>query len=287
MYPFTADIHLHPDGARRGNSRHGERPKRLAESIERSGIDVYALSEHHYATEETQKVHRKMEGIMTGRRQKRTVVGFDGVELSASFRGLPFHIGYVFENRLALRHPEDFPEVGADIESAEFSDWRALFPGIAIVNHPAVTHKIQTVPKRIELTTAMLTEGIVDGCEVLNGALLLNGKNGSSVEKTIGAARAFIHARLQRTQIAIIGSSDAHWAKYRMKSGKNGMGKLITGPGCVRTQFMADSQDQLLDAIRAGRTKAVVHERYKIREIVGQVLQAVPEIEKFIRLHGE
>jgi hypothetical protein len=287
MYPYTADIHLHADGKRNGRSRHGEKPKVLATSILESGVDVYAISEHHYVTEETEKVHSKLAGVMTGRKRKREIVGFDGVELGASYKGLPFYIGYVFENRLDEPKPGDFPDHGIDISGAEFQDWRAQHPGIAVVNHPIVTHREKQEDMRIDYTTAMLADGTVDGCEVLNGAILLNGKNGSSVRRTVGAARAFIAARTHRRTAAIIASSDAHWGKYRMPEGVKGKGKIVTGPGCVRTRFIADSPADFLDAVRDGRTKAVVAEQNKIRQVVEEVLEQCPELANFLRLKTE
>jgi hypothetical protein len=287
MYPFTADIHMHPDGRRNGRGRHGERPKLLATSIADSGLDVYALSEHHYVTEETGKVHDKMQGLMTGRKKKREIVGFDGVELNASYKGLPFHIGYVFEDRLDSPHPGDFPELGTDILSAEFRDWRAQFPGIAVVNHPIVTHKERQEEMRIDYTAAMLADGIVEGCEVLNGAILLNGKDGSSIRRTIGAAQAFLRAKACKSTTAIIASSDAHWAKYTMPHNAIGPGKKVIGPGCVRTRFIADEPGDFVDAVRAGRTKAVASEKTKIRQVVEEVLRKCPDLEPFVTLKSE
>lgn len=287
MLTFTADIHMHADAERGGKGRHGEKPKSLASAIIDSGLDVYAVSEHHYVTEETRKVHDKLEGVMTGRKHKRPIVGFDGVELSASYKGLPFHIGYVFEQRLESPCASQFPELGMNIECAQFQDWRAQHPGIAVVNHPMVTHKEKTEAMRLDLTTEMLANKTVDGCEVLNGALLLNGKNGSSIRRTVGAAQAFLQAKRQTPTVAIMASSDAHWAKYTMPEGKKGKGKKVLGPGCVRTRFSADEPADFLEAVRAGRTKAIAAEKTKIRDVMREVLNKCPELAPFVLLHND
>lgn len=263
---FTADLHIHTDywNDRPNPIWHGDYPVRIAAGIVESGLDVAAITEHYRPSERYFDVKDEVARLTeTGDHEPNTngngkPLILLGTELTGTFANIRYHVCYVYSDDFRPGSlPEPFPKGG---RFEELEHYRGDYPGVAIVAHPAWKDHHGTANHH-GITEAFMASGLVDGVELLNGALLANGADGRI---TIAALNMYRNVRRKGHKVAAIGSSDAHTGvgNPRRKS-------LV---GSAVTEFSRATRRELFDAIRMQQTKAVpVDEdvKRKVRLIVG------------------
>lgn len=255
---YRADLHIHTDYDEKRKRRHGESPALLADAIVKSPLDVVAVTEHNKVSLKSFAVREAIDNLI--RDTKREILVLLGVELSVSYRGFRYHIGYIFENEFDENHLPTIPQFG--IDTADLKTFISEYPGVTILNHPAL-HEHRGHP-HADITDDFVQKGIVDGVELLNGSILYNGAN---IQYTYRAFETYLRARCAGNCPAPIGASDAH--KH----------ELI---GSVWTEFCAQSPEKVFDSIRAGHGVKARAADPKIKAKLKSCLGANRGIRKFV-----
>lgn len=265
---FTADLHIHTDhwNDRKRPIWHGDYPERIAAGIVESGVDVAAITEHYRPNERYFEVMDEVArltgaprtdgGIIDGCGGSPLIVL--GTELTGTFDRVRYHVCYVYSGDFRPGQlPEPFPKGG---RFEELEHYKGDYPGVAILAHPAwKDHHGQA--NGYERTEAFMASGLVDGVEILNGAMLANGADNRI---TVAALHMYRNVRKRGHRVAAIGSSDAHTGVGNPRR-RNLVGSAVT-------EFSRATRRELFDAIRTQQTKArsIDEEvRRKVRLIVG------------------
>lgn len=285
---------MHIDYQPDRDSYHGEHPKKLAKAIvHETPLDFVALSEHNQASESYFRLREQLEEQSDVWRQqhdtRREIWLALGLELSVTFEGRRYHLGYVYEDMPRDKaHLPEVPERGIDITGKDFEHFRLDYPGVAILNHP--TWKDRT-DAELRHTAEFMRSKLIDGAEIGNGCIVSNGKNGSGVRRTRESAELFVAARAEQESeygrrkkefkngeprpaksfLAPVGSSDAHRAEH------------------IGTMFTAyhngdNPYDGFFQAVRSGSTKVVPGESALVQERMMTVLDSVQHARKYIHV---
>lgn len=237
MRRFLADIHMHTDYNVDEERWHGMPPATLAEAIVQSPLDVVAITEHNRVHDRYFDVREEIARLTEG--TGREILTILGMELTVTFEGNRYHVGYLYEETFERGNLPETPEATVNVRHLE--QYRTFYPGVAIFEHPTWKAGCRSDMERVR---ALMESGLVDGAELINGAVLAN-NNGRGKGITGDAWRLFIEAR-KKQQLAPIGSSDAHKPHHI---------------GLAATAFDADEPESLFRAIRKGSTRAVaLHE---------------------------
>jgi len=266
---FRADFHIHTDYSA-GNGWHGEKPQIVAKALSDSQLDVATVLEHNRITGRYNDVREALDEIAEINRIRgklaQEVLVLLGCEISCVFDGYLYHIGYVFKDSYGRMELPEAPRTNCSLEDIE--SYKETYPGMAIVFHPAWRdHKRNSH----EATTALMSSGIIDGAELLNGSIFdniqrhSNGKRAGEMKKWFrnfeSALCAFKEAkeklRGKRKKIAAIGCSDAHNAK------------MI---GTMYTEYTGHGKEDIFDAVRKGNTIAVCASNGEVRSKVKSLL---------------
>lgn len=224
---YRADFHIHTDYNEHRKHQHGEKPDLLASAIVNSPLDVVAITEHNKVSLKAFEVKEAIDRLIGD--SKRKILVLLGVELSVNYGGFQYHIGYLFESDHDENHLPTIPPIGMDM--ADFKVFRNEYPGIAVLNHPAL-HEHRHHP-HAHITDEFVQTGLMEGVEILNGSLLHNGAN---IQYTNRAFETYLQAHRLGKYLAPIGSSDAH------------RHDLI---GSVWTEFCAQKPEKVFDSIRS------------------------------------
>lgn len=229
---YTADLHIHTDYDPERNRWEGGRPEKIAEGVVRSGVDVFAITEHNQVSERFFDTEDEVNSLLEG--TGREVLALLGVEITVIYQDFKYHVGYIFEKRYTPHNLPAVPPPNLSIQDLEhyFID----YPGISILNHP--TWKDHRGVNHKEVTEDFMASGLVDGVEILNGSILSNGTDKRII---LSALEMFSRVRRTRFKVAAVGASDAH------------VGGLV---GSVVTNFCTAEKEGIFDAIRTANTRA-------------------------------
>lgn len=277
---YSADLHSHVDyDAERGNW-HGERPEVFAQRIvENTRLDIIAITEHNMVTDRYFDTRDEIERLLdleaarTGtRRSVRTLLG---AELTVMFDRNRYHMGYIYEQDFQTGDLPEMPPLRTNARDLEH--YTIDYPGIRILNHPTWKDRC---PADAATTEAFMDSGLVDGVEIANGSMLYNGNDQSVATRE--ACAMFIRARRrQRRQrrnaddpvqfplLGAIGSSDAHRAPLL---------------GSIVTVFDGQNPQELFQAVRRGRTRAMPLEPLRVVPRLAAVRGSLPGLEWYIQL---
>jgi hypothetical protein len=264
--PFKADLHIHTDYSPERRKWHGERPKKTAQAIHSAGLDIFATTEHAYLAKNRFVQHFlniQAELERLSETTNREITGILGVETTIKYEGGRYHIGYLFENEYRDSNaPEILPPM-SDVK--ELEHYRLDFPGAAILCHPTWKDHPNgnNDPRK---TIELMESGLIDGAEILNGAMLFNG---APIQMTIDAIRMFIEAKWQRQLISAIGSSDAHKAQW---------------VGNVVTLLESKEKEKIFEALKKGDTTPAPIEETVVKPKVERILREVNTATEIIKL---
>lgn len=250
---FRADLHMHTTAS------DGDDPRAIAATIATSDLDVFAVTDHNRLDGGFFAVRDELANILDG--TGRQILALLGAEMTVIFRGIQYHIGVIMEgNHWNPQSLPDAPPRGTDI--GLLKDYRAAHPSIAIFEHPTLHDK---TPADLETTQALMSSGLVDGVEIVNGTVLSNGTTGYHVTQT--GFEQFLAAK-QRIgpRLAAIGASDAHIAE---------------AIASAYTKYEARDPSDLFTAVREGRTNAAAVQE-KVRGRVNSLARKVPGIGRYI-----
>lgn len=265
---YTADLHLHTDYNEERDYWHGDRPERIAAGIVESGVDVYAITEHNRTSSRFFDVKGEVARLLEieGEREgvQREVLGLLGTEMTVTFDGTTYHVGFVFEDDFT---PQTLPEMPLkhrpDMRSKDLEHWRMDYPGIAILNHPTLKD-IRRKPL-LQITREFMRSGLVDGVELLNGSVL---HNGADIRITEAALRLykdlFLCGGRSKRRLAAIGCSDAHVGLSEDGGRKNLVGSVVTA-------FSGERPEDLFDAVSQVSTRAVAVDPIIKRKVSGLI----------------
>lgn len=258
---FKADLHLHTDYDEERGRRHGDKPENIAGGIVESGLDVYAITEHNRVSERFFEVGEEVARLTEG--TGREVLGLLGVEMTVTFDGSRYHIGYIYEGEFGRQNMPEVPGSMVDIRDV-IEQYQVDYPGVAILNHPTLKDGHGTRGKNNpEVTRALMESGLVDGVEILNGSILFNG---ADIRITRSAIEMFLAARAKGNRLSAIGCGDAHRGINHEKP------SLV---GSCTTEFSSADRAGLFHAIKMGNTKAVAQEHTTVRRRVRKLISEI------------
>ncbi|MEK7673051.1 MAG: hypothetical protein AAB373_04155 [Patescibacteria group bacterium] len=263
---LRADLHVHTDYNPETRFWHGDKPKNIARGIVDSKLDIYAITEHNHRGNKVGprffQVQERVAELLQG--TAREALGLLGVELSGVFEGKKYHVGYIFEGDYSAQTLPYIPDTGFNFR--ELEDYRAAYPGIAILNHPTIReYKGRKTPDQIRqglgITSEFLRSGLVNGVEILNGSILNNDLPDDITKSVIDLFRAAVG---DGHRLAAIGASDAHVGADN-RAEDNMVGQVVT-------EFTGENKRDIFRCIREQRTRAKP-QRPDIRRSVSSILR--------------